>query len=115
MRKLALLLLCCAPFAVANAEEDINSGAWIFPGCQQSANGVRSVDAKQPTCLGAVRTFAYFASTLPPAQRSCPPTGITVGQEVKTVAQWMEQHPERLHEQFEALLVAAFRDAWPCK
>jgi hypothetical protein len=115
MWKFLLPLFWFMSVGVANAQ-DAGSGAWIFPGCQAAANDSTADQAKQAVCIGATKTFAYFASSLQPAAgRSCPPGGMTVQQELKVVAQWMEQHPERLHEAFEALLAAAFQEAWPCK
>jgi hypothetical protein len=43
------------------------------------------------------------------------PSGVTVGQMIKVVVQYIEAQPKRLHEDFTALAMEAMFDAWPCE
>jgi Rap1a immunity proteins len=38
-----------------------------------------------------------------------------MGQAVKAVVAYIDQHPERLHERFEVLALEAMQQAWPCR
>jgi Rap1a immunity proteins len=45
----------------------------------------------------------------------CPESGVTDGQAVRVVVKYIDDRPQRLHEDFRALAVEALRAAWPCK
>ena len=45
----------------------------------------------------------------------CPPPGVSGGQLPKIVANYLEAHPERLHEGAGTLVVEAIKIPFPCK
>ena len=48
-------------------------------------------------------------------QRTCPSDGVRTGQMVAVVVRWIEQRPQRWHENFKVLALLALHEAWPCK
>jgi len=45
----------------------------------------------------------------------CPPGGATVGNAVRVIVVYIDQRPERMDEQFEALALEALQQSWPCR
>jgi hypothetical protein len=45
----------------------------------------------------------------------CGPKGVTTGQMVRVVVQYIDSQPARLHEDFKKLTVEAMRKARPCQ
>jgi hypothetical protein len=45
----------------------------------------------------------------------CTPKGVTVGQGMKVLVKYMNDHPEELHERTMQLAARAFQKAWPCR
>jgi hypothetical protein len=43
-----------------------------------------------------------------------PKAGVEIGQTVLIVTKWLKDHPERLHEQADSLVVRALMDAFGC-
>jgi hypothetical protein len=70
-------------------------------------------------CVGAVHTLSGTARSLQEAGVEalgiCIPKGVPVNQQVRVVAAYIDARPNRLHEDFRALTLEAFKDAWPCK
>jgi Rap1a immunity proteins len=54
----------------------------------------------------------YALKVTPPF---CVPPTATIGQMVRVVVKYIDQRPERLHEQFTVLAYEALKAAWPCK
>jgi len=71
----------------------------------------------QGICVGAVGGMRYLANdgTTQSEHATCIPSAVTNGQALSVVVRYLRNHPERLHEQFESLVLAAFVEAWPCK
>ncbi|MGA6937277.1 MAG: Rap1a/Tai family immunity protein [Pseudolabrys sp.] len=70
-------------------------------------------------CVGTVSTLAGTAVSLERAAEGttgvCMRAGeVTVNQQVRVVAAYIDARPNRLHEDFRVLALEAFRDAWPC-
>ena|SRR5579863_1997121 len=66
-------------------------------------------------CYGMITAMAFVGPILPPELTFCPPAGDTNAQDVRVVLHYIEQHPERRHEDIRLLAVEAFRSVWPCK
>ena len=49
------------------------------------------------------------------SDKICTPKGSTLGQAIRVVLKYLNDHPERLHEHMAELVVDALRAAWPCK
>lgn len=55
------------------------------------------------------------ADTLSGTGRTCPPQGVTLGQNVAIAVKYLKEHPARLHEHRTVLLAAALMEAFPCR
>jgi hypothetical protein len=51
--------------------------------------------------------------SLPP-DVMCSPKGVTIGQSVKVLAKYLDDHPEELQKPIAELAARAFVKAWPC-
>ena len=57
---------------------------------------------------------AYLDTVFMPACIPSGSGGIKVNQLISVVRKWLNEHPERLHEAAEGLVLAAINEAWPC-
>jgi len=112
----ATLVLIASP-AVADSSD--HSANYYLPACRDFAN---KQYAKEPflqgECVGIIEGLAVMASDLAPVflvSSSCMPDDVSLGQMTTVVVRWLDQHPERWHEDFRALTLLALHDAWPCK
>jgi hypothetical protein len=97
----------------AYAEAPADTGNAMLPMCKFATEGDYSPGAA--ICIGMVEATRNLASFLPDPFRSCPPEPATNGQAIRVVIKFMESHPERLHEKFQVLLLAALREVWRCE
>ena len=72
--------------------------------------------AESGYCIGLVAGVQYVSELpdTPSYRRVCRPPGATLGQSVRVAYNWLEDHPERLHENNSILIVEALREAFPC-
>lgn len=61
----------------------------------------------QGYCRGAVEALIVA--------NYCPPDGVTIGQAVRVVVQYVDDRPSRSNEAFAVLAGEALQVAWPCK
>jgi hypothetical protein len=70
-------------------------------------------------CLGLTQgvrhTMRLLNDELPPPYKTCFPSGITNGQGMRIVFKYLQDHPDRLHEQGSDLAFLAYKTAYPCK
>ena len=79
-------------------------------------------------CLGYLRGFLAGFDAMALAQSKafggyqaltkkyvCFPEHSTIGQDARVLVKWLNDHPERLHEDGGWLTLAAFLDAYPCQ
>ena len=99
----ALMLSGGAAFATTANELIPHCRAWL----ENVTTGKGVMD--QSICFGIVRGIAFAAPNV------CRPDGVTSGQALRVVVQYIEQRPARMHEDFEKLALEALRVAWPCK
>jgi hypothetical protein len=111
----------------------VASGLWATPAAGQEgttgnnllsycAEALKAYDDRTTDDYAAGRCRAYIEgiamvsdySDTPLYRRVCLPSQVTVGQAVRVVYKWLEDHPERLHERQGILVIAALRDAFPC-
>lgn len=106
---------------------------WAFSGndllrnCQE---GLSSFDAAKNDNAQQAAVCAYFVDGIlegvqsaeailgegkKPYRIICKPTGTTYGQLARAVAKWLEDNPERLHENAAMLVVLALSETFPCK
>ena len=60
-------------------------------------------------CTGIVKGLLFAAFDV------CKPARTTQGQAVRVVVKYIDDRPERLHENFKTLAAEALQAAWPCK
>ena len=108
MRALMAILLVSSFVVVAGkvslAGDD--SGIEFLPRCRDGAP-----DFMQGFCIGIIETVAMYEEAM---GRICLPLA-TRGQMRAVVVKYLENHPERLHEDIHLLAAQALQTAWPCK
>jgi hypothetical protein len=108
---IGILSATVSSLAVA-AEMDESANYWL-PFCRQVAKGnFYQGDAfRNGGCAGIITGLLVLGRS---AGVFCRPDGVTVEQAVRVVVQFLDQHPARTNENFNALAIEAMRDAWPC-
>ncbi|MGF6199798.1 Rap1a/Tai family immunity protein [Pseudomonas laurylsulfatiphila] len=86
----------------------------------KAANGATLNSYSDATfCLGLTQgvrhTMRLVNEKLPPQYQTCFPSGITNGQGMRIVLKYLQDHPDRLHEQDSDLVYLAYKTAYPCK
>jgi hypothetical protein len=101
-----MLSACIAVLPLTGqAAEDFMNANRVMTGCRAFIAESNSDLFLQGVCVGVVTGVAGF----------CPPPAVTVGQEVRTVAAYIDARSNRLHEDFRVLALEALKDAWPCR
>jgi hypothetical protein len=112
MRKLILAIAVSLSLTgvSGHAQEDANSANWIMVGCRLAiANGATDHPYRQGVCKGAVAAIASVAPGV------CVPHGATNDQAMRVVVKNIDNHPERLNQNFYALAAQTLKTAWPCQ
>ena len=111
---IGILSVTMSGSAVAQSDQEYKKSAnyWL-PFCRQVAKGnFYQGDAfRNGGCAGIITGLLFLGRS---AGVFCRPDGVTVEQAVRVVVQFLDQHPARTNENFNALAVEAMRDAWPC-
>jgi hypothetical protein len=101
-----MLAACIAVLPVTgHAEEGFMSANQVMTGCRAFIAESNSDLFLQGVCIGLVTATAG----------GCLPSGVTVGQEVRAVAGYIDDRPNRHHEDFRVLVLEALKEAWPCR
>jgi hypothetical protein len=71
-------------------------------------------------CVGVVHALRFMADAEkdthdPNLIRSCMPHEVEDGQAMRVVLNFLRKNPAQLHFDAQVLVLAAFRDSWPCK
>ena len=119
MRRLAIAVaLVLAPAALCNdggvlgqSPSDPASANYAMLGCRELVSKSNRLTELQRECASTVRTMIYVTGS----RGICPPGRATVGSAVSVIVAYIDQRPERLHEQFETLALEALQQSWPCK
>jgi hypothetical protein len=106
----AILLALTMPASA----EDTTTANQMLPGCKglldnSMTSGVSVY--QQGRCGGYVAGLVYGEG----GQEFCSPKGVSIGQAVTVVINYIEARPERMHERFAGLALEALTAAWPCK
>jgi hypothetical protein len=129
----AVTMLIGVAAGAAQAAEDPNSANYLLPGCQQVLlpRGDPSLWPEMGACIGKVDAISFMltggkvlvhssqaaqnplARTVIKIMCADIPNGVTLEQKVRVVIAYIEAHPNRMHENFNAL--EAMRAAWPCR
>lgn len=116
------VVLACLSSQAEAQSTDYNSANHYLPACRAADRW--NVGTPRPTfeetlvggqCLGIVSGILGVAAKLVPEFRSCPPNGSNAGQALKVVLNYLDGNPSQLHLDFRALIVMAYREAWPCR
>ena len=67
------------------------------------------------SCEGMIETAMYFAPSLLPDVRACPPAQGSLEESAKVLLLYLDHNPHRLNQPGITLAFEAFRDAWPCQ
>lgn len=112
----AIALVSCFP-----AQAQRQTGNELLQECQMIG---RSAEAALTTgemfqggvCAGYIAASMDYTRTLflMGARLACLPQGTTIGQAVRVVVKYLEEHPERLHEGKPVLVSSALGAAFPC-
>ena len=105
---------------MAAADNADHSANYYLPGCRAFIDKQFVSDPfAQGECAGILEGLSVTASNLDPAifvvSRSCTPDDVTLAQITTVVVRWLDERPQRWHEDFRALALLALHDAWPCK
>jgi hypothetical protein len=116
------LLGCCLCLVIvslyscaARAEKNVSNGNFMLPYCEHYISNNYPYGVWEGECGGIVSALMYFGSSLEPSYKFCPPREANNGQAGRVVVNYMKQHPELLHLNFQGLAATALRTAWPCK
>jgi hypothetical protein len=104
---LVLMVVLCAP---ARAE-DANSANFLLQHC---GNRDRT-PYLAGVCDGIIDTLVFTARAFPEQHRSCAPERATVRQATQVVVKYINERPQRWHENFKMLASEALQKTWPCK
>lgn len=66
-------------------------------------------------CGGTVDSLLFLRESLPDGFKVCHPKGVTSAQAVRVVVNYLQAHPQDLHQPFRILAMTALSQAWPCK
>jgi len=124
----AFILLAVSGSAVSQDEPTKNLNGVVLLGyCKASINATGpnpeipslSGAAEAGYCLGAINTFSWINVILMVADAAffCPPDGLGVmpnEQLERIYVNYLEGHPEELHQNYIILMAGAFGEAFPC-
>jgi hypothetical protein len=107
-------------------------GNKLLERCNRAKQFLNEVDAMKDVsrsdsfdvgyCMGFVTASWHSLSVIDvvatkygaPRPAYCFPKGVNVGQMIRVVTKWLEEHPERLHGEDYAVVTMAMGDAFPC-
>src|SRR5262245_31054242 len=95
----------------AVAQPDTNSANFILPACREYFSDDTNIQNpfRAGRCAGIIETLRFTGF------RTCIPQETTNGQVGNVLLRYLDQHPQRLHENFKVLAVEALQRAWPCR
>ena len=67
------------------------------------------------SCEGMLETAMYFAPSLLPDVRSCPPAQGSIAESGRVLLLYLDHNPDRMNQPGITLAFEAFREAWPCQ
>ena len=114
MRALAAILTSALLLALAEpAHAQLLTGRQMLTACRSEIVGPR-IDGGQ-YCLGAVQTIATLEVTSHFLGTCLAPGRTTTRDDIATVVNWMEGHPEQQGDPLVLVIVRAFRSAYSCQ
>ncbi len=101
------VLISVLPPRAAFASPNFNSANSRMEGCRPSPD--KLPDFINGICQGEV------IGVLNTDEKVCIPDGVTAGQAIRVVLEWLDRHPELQHLDFALLAASALETTWPCK
>jgi hypothetical protein len=89
---------------------DIKSANVMMPHCHDAISSEAGDRFAAGLCLGTIVGIEYLRK-----RGHCAPQGVTQGQLLQVVVQYIDARPARMHEDFKQLALEALTAAWPCK
>src|SRR5450432_200654 len=92
--------------------ENVSSGNFLIESCRISINSSAQNTYegwRSGVCDGLISGVIYASSTI------CHDPDVTLGQAVRVVEKYLQDHPEKLHLSNTKLTVEALTQAFPCK
>jgi len=116
MKKLLLASMLVLTPQMALALEANETGAFLLEACKMSEKDTNDSEGwlYSGFCLGVFDTWIELPFLQEIKEHICSPPGLTVGQGRMVFIKYAENHPERLHEDYHALIWDSFLEAWPC-
>ena len=124
MRYIALLLvLLVATFSVSQDNKSVTSddGRTLLEHC---GNGLRVIDTSTNHlfdggyCMAYIRGFAdgytLAGSKRPVEEQICVPASVSLEQLMRVMKKYLEDNPNKLHQNAAILTSSALRNAFPC-
>ena len=108
MKTLAVLLLTIVAFSAFGGSAK-SKQLYTYTGNDLSTNCVDGSAYRRGLCLGYVNGVASMQ------KKACIPDGVKFGQLKRVVERYMEENPEQTHKHAFKIVVAALKEAWPCK
>jgi Rap1a immunity proteins len=115
----SLLIAFVVIFLSSSAYSGDGTGNTYKFGCRLLASDNRvpidKIEAvKAGECSGAIDAVFMLRRALDQSIRFCPPPRVALGQSVKIVVKYLDDHPEQMNDDFTLLVVRAFDHVWPC-
>ena len=96
---------------MAQAAPDATTANWVIDGCRNYLTESDAGMFTQGVCAGRVNGLVWALD----AVDFCTPSEANNKQIVRVVVRYIEQRPQRMHENFLSLTVEALKEAWPCR
>ena len=103
-------LLLSSEAAMGQSPQFDGSANYVMPGCRHYVAFATSEPFLQGMCVGTILAAIAVGRNY----QICLPTGTTIDQRIRVVAQYVDSQPARLHEDFLSLAIEALQKAWPC-
>jgi hypothetical protein len=109
---LAFLIAGDARGTVVDAGTDAQKDCQLFvEGSFSDYDKARSAGS----CEGMIETAMYFAPSLLPDVRACPPAQGSIEESARVLLLYLDHNPQRINQPGITLAFEAFREAWPCQ
>jgi hypothetical protein len=113
MKHVVLAFFFATTFGHSATAQIYRTGADLLPACKDLV-----ANRETPAgvyCLATVIATRNLAQYLMDSMKSCPPAKTPNGEVVQLVTKYMDDHPERLREPHQAVILLALQDAYPCQ
>jgi Rap1a immunity proteins len=114
-RSLAAVLLTLATIATPAKAQSVAQMVWtgntMLEPCRELLDPANTRgNFSEGMCEGVIASISFWFS----GNVFCAPAGATHQQSDRVIVRYMDQRPERLHEDFRRLALEALIATWPC-